>query len=153
MLSMTDVPLWAQIILDGPVSSTEQPHSTQGCANSCLVLLAHGSKDPRWREPFERIFLKVRRKSKLVKLAYMEFTGPTLFEVAEECANEGVLECRVLPLFMASGAHLARDIPEQIEEIRAVHPEVRIGLLAPIGEDPRVTSLLKQIICEQTEQI
>src|SRR5271165_3688877 len=94
-------------------------------AGHCLILLAHGSNDPRWRAPFQRIALELEQdlgRGK-VRLAYMEFIGPTLMEVVRECVGQTVLNLRVLPLFMAAGGHLAKDIPEQVEEVRRQFPQ------------------------------
>lgn len=128
-----------------------------GCGNSsgviatksCLVLLAHGSKDPRWREPFETLFAKVRANATRVKLAYMEFVSPTLQEVAEQCIREQLMHLRVLPMFMASGAHLATDVPAQVEQLQDEFPELQIKVLPPIGEDPRIISLMEQVVLEK----
>ena len=155
MLLATEVPVWAQILLESAVSnSKDNPvQKDQGidakATKSCLVLLAHGSKDPRWREPFEKLFFKAARDSERVRLAYMEFTGPTLLEVAEECAREEVESLRVLPLFMAAGAHLATDVPEQLGQVSELYPKMRIELLPPIGEDPMVIALVEQLIREK----
>jgi len=155
MLLATEVPVWAQILLECPVSgSKDNPvrkdeGSDAQATKSCLVLLAHGSKDPRWREPFEKLFCKAAKDSERVRLAYMEFTGPTLLEVAEECARENVESFRVLPLFMAAGAHLATDVPEQLGQVSERHPRMRIEVLPPIGEDRRVAALLEELIREK----
>src|SRR4051812_42828317 len=59
-------------------------------STTCLVLIAHGSRDARWREPFERLHATIRRTtSKSVKLAYMEFISPTLIECARDAMAEG----------------------------------------------------------------
>ncbi len=137
-----DLPVWAQILLDGAAEETSPDNRTR----TALVLLAHGSKDPRWREPFERIYLQIRRESDSAKLAYMEFVGPTLMDVAGECVREGKNCLRVLPLFMASGAHLATDVPNLVREVRERYPELQMEVLPPIGEDPRMVSLMRQII-------
>jgi sirohydrochlorin cobaltochelatase len=119
----------------------------------CLVLLAHGSKDPRWRAPFERMVCELEQelgKGK-VRLAYMEFTGPTLMDVACECVGQSLLNLRVLPLFMAVGAHLIHDIPEQVEAIRGRFPQTTVKVLAPIGEDGRLVRLIEQIAVEAAQ--
>ncbi len=140
-----DLPLWAQILLDGGADEASPATATR----TALVLLAHGSKDPRWREPFERIYLQTRRDFDSAKLAYMEFAGPTLMEVAAECVREGRKRLRVLPLFMASGAHLATDVPNLVREVRAWYPELQVEVLPPIGEDPRMVSLMREIIRDE----
>ncbi len=51
-----------------------------------LVIFTHGSRDPRWIEPFEK--LETALKEKLgpdgVRLAHMEVASPTLMDVAAE---------------------------------------------------------------------
>ena len=128
-------------ICDGPGRARE---------SVCLVLLAHGSKDPRWRAPFERLASELQQElgNRAVRLAYMEFTGPTLMDVAQECAGQMNLNLRLLPLFMAVGAHLAKDIPEQVAEIRGQFPQLTVEVLTPIGEDARLVALVGNIAKE-----
>ena len=118
--------------------------------SKCLVLLAHGSKDPRWRVPFERTVDAVRGQSgeTEVRLAYMEFVKPTLMDVARECLGQQILLLKILPLFLSTGAHLATDVPGQVNQAKAQFPQLEVELLSPIGEDPRLTGLIQQIVIE-----
>ena len=113
------------------------------------MLLAHGSRDARWRGTFECLHASVEaRFGQGIRLAYMEFVGPTLMDIARQCHAEGMRTLRVLPLFMAGGAHVATDIPEQIAEVRAAFPEIEVEALARIGADPRMFALLQELIGE-----
>jgi sirohydrochlorin cobaltochelatase len=114
---------------------------------SRLVLLAHGSGDPRWRAPFEDLLEKLRHESgrQRIALAYMEFSEPTLMDVARDAVHQGITALRILPLFLAAGAHVDRDIPSQIEIVRVQFRQLRIDLLPPVGEDPRFKATLLQI--------
>jgi sirohydrochlorin cobaltochelatase len=118
--------------------------------DKCLILLAHGSKDPRWCAPFERIARESEKRlgKQKIRLAYMEFVGPTLMEVVSECVQQMTLDLRLLPLFMSVGAHLATDIPEQVSLIRLRFPQITLEVLAPIGEDARMIRLVEQIAIE-----
>ena len=51
-----------------------------------LILLAHGARDPRWREPFERLADRVREKRPdvAVSLAFLELMAPDLLAAGEE---------------------------------------------------------------------
>ena len=84
-----------------------------------------------------------------VKLAYMEFVDPTLSAIAEECSKEGVSRLRILPIFMAVGAHLAQDVPKQARKLAQQFPNMKIEVLPPVGEDPRMFLLMQQIIRDQ----
>ncbi len=130
----------------GPIAVGADPRRE----DACLVLLAHGSKDPRWRAPFERLSgeLQAGLGQGKVRLAYMEFTGPTLMDVACECVGQMTLQLRILPLFMAVGAHLATDIPEQVAAVRGQFPQITVKVLPPVGEDPRLLALVEQIAFE-----
>lgn len=114
---------------------------------SRLVILAHGGADTRWRIPFEERTASVaqRHGTDTVRLAYMEFVHPTLAETVREAAADGKTLLRVLPLFLAAGAHVAVDIPRQIAACAEPFPEVKIELLQPIGEHPRVQELFRKI--------
>jgi sirohydrochlorin cobaltochelatase len=59
---------------------------------SRLVLMAHGSRDPRWCAPFERFVatLQANLGAHRVRLASMEFVTPTLADVAAEALRDGV---------------------------------------------------------------
>ena len=118
--------------------------------HSRLVIFAHGSQDSRWRLPFEELTASLIERLGVdkVRLAYMEFVHPSLADVVLEAARDGKLHLRVLPLFLAAGAHVAEDIPRQIADTQGDFPEVKIELLKPIGEHPRVKQLFRDIACE-----
>ena len=115
--------------------------------DSRLVIFAHGSPDIRWRLPFEDLTasLTERHGADRMRLAYMEFVRPSLADVVREAARDGKLHLRVLPLFLAAGAHVAEDIPRQIADAQRSFPQVKIELLQPIGEHPRVKELFREI--------
>jgi sirohydrochlorin cobaltochelatase len=113
-----------------------------------LVLMAHGSRDPRWCAPFERFVstLQADLGAHRVRLAYMEFVPPTLADIAAEAMRDGVQHLQILPMFMAGGAHVDQDIPAQVASIKACFPALALTVLPPIGEHPRVVTLMQDII-------
>ncbi len=117
---------------------------------SCLVLLAHGSKNPQWSIPFKQLAENIRRKTGEgnVYLAYMESSEPLLPEVAREIVRQGAMHIRALPLFLSSGNHMSQDIPELLDVITKEHPGLKVDLLPPIGQHPRFAALLEQLVLE-----
>ena len=55
-----------------------------------LILFAHGSRDPRWAEPFESVRAALSRTEPglAVRLAYLEFMAPTLDDAADALVEE-----------------------------------------------------------------
>jgi sirohydrochlorin cobaltochelatase len=121
---------------------------------SRLVIMAHGSEDARWRNPFEELTASVAEShgADTVRLAYMEFVHPTLAEIVREAAADGKTLLRLLPLFLAAGAHVAVDIPRQIAACAESFPQVKIELLQPIGEHSRVQELFREITCHYARE-
>jgi len=112
-----------------------------------LILIAHGSRDAGWRGSLEALAESVRSRNGLeeIRLAFMQFTGPTLPEVVKEAWADGVRDFRILPLFMASAGHVDKDIRPLLEELALRFPGSALHLLAPIGENPRFHDLVWEI--------
>ncbi|KAA0013192.1 cobalamin biosynthesis protein CbiX [Billgrantia pellis] len=115
-----------------------------------LILLAHGSSDPKWRAPFAQLHeaLAARLQTPL-QLAYMELSEPSLETAVAELSASGIQRAEILPLFFAAGRHLRRDVPAQVEALRAAHPHMALTLLPPVGEHPAFVDALAAVIAEQ----
>jgi len=113
-----------------------------------FVLIAHGSRDERWRKSLENLAasLETRSPSHSVALAFMQFEGPTLPQVIERGVTQGVTDFQLLPLFMASAGHVDKDIRPLVEELSTRFPDARMELLTPIGEDLLFRGLIQTIV-------
>lgn len=105
-----------------------------------IVLFAHGARDPQWAEPARRIAAEVQRlrPDTQVTVAFLELMEPTLADAVEASVAAGARSLRIVPLFLAQGGHLKRDVPALVEAARARHPDCRIELVAAVGEDDGV---------------
>ena len=116
-------------------------------AEPAIILLAHGSSDSRWCETFERLAAPTLQSVTGSRIAYMELAEPSIDTVVAEGAKAGVSHFTIVPLFLAAGRHLRKDVPGMIIELEQSHG-VSIKLAAPIGENPQ----LGHAICEVVEQ-
>jgi sirohydrochlorin cobaltochelatase len=112
---------------------------------SGIVLIAHGSRDPEWSRPFERIAASLAQKQPAVSigLAYLEH-GPSLDETVAALLAKGVVSIRVVPVFLGQGGHVKEDLPRLISE--AARPGVKLVLDKPIGEQPEVIEAIASAI-------
>ena len=110
-----------------------------------LVLLAHGSRDPNWTKSFEKLLadLKNETENGCVRLAFMELAKPSLEDAVMACVKDGATQIRVLPLFMALGKHLEKDIPKQVERLAALHEKIKFKLLPSVVDFPSVYGAIK----------
>lgn len=116
-------------------------------ANVDLILVAHGSRNGDGLEALEEFRADIEREigPHQVILALMEFGAPSLSEALENLISGGARHIRVLPLFMAAGKHVARDIPEKIREISLKYPHTKIEMLPMISEFPEVRQVMQNI--------
>lgn len=107
---------------------------------TALILFAHGARDPEWANPMRRVqaILQQQVVGIDVELAFLEFTAPTLADCAEKSIAQGARRILVVPLFIARGGHLKREVPEMLDVLRSTYPEVEFTLTPPIGENESV---------------
>ena len=114
--------------------------------SSALILLAHGSRDPLWRAPFEQIATQIRsqRDDVQVRTAYMELCEPRAETVVVELLALGVQHITIAPLFLGMGAHTREDLPELLQTLQAAHPQVRFEVLPTLGENSALLALISE---------
>ncbi|VVE69530.1 cobalamin biosynthesis protein CbiX [Pandoraea captiosa] len=109
-----------------------------------VVLFAHGSRDPRWAEPFERLRDKVvaQRPDAIVCLAFLELMTPSLADAVAALVSQGCDDVSVVPVFLGQGGHVRRDLPVLADACRSAHPGITLRLSAAVGEDDTVLQAL-----------
>lgn len=112
------------------------------------ILLAHGSRDPQWSEPFRRLTEQIRGREPALSLAFMELSEPSLESVLLGLSERpDVHSVAVLPLFFAAGRHLREDVPGQLAAL-ASRIDLSVTLLPPIGEEPRFVAFLQEVVID-----
>jgi len=105
-----------------------------------MLLFAHGARDAAWAAPFEAVLARVRvqRRDAPVVLAFMELMQPDLTAAATQLVRQGCRRVDVVPLFLGTGGHVRRDVPQLLQQLQSLHPGTRWTLHDPIGEHPDV---------------
>ncbi len=121
----------------------------------CVILFAHGSRDPLWHRPVEAVAARMRALAPHVpvRCAYLELSTPALPQAAAELVAAGATSVRIVPMFLATGRHAREDLPALVETLRASHPATRFELPPAVGEDPRVIELLASLALEPTRPV
>ena len=113
-----------------------------------IILFAHGARDPEWARPLQRLADAVRfaEPGTPVFTAFLEFMAPSLSEAATEAVLNGADMLVVVPVFLAQGGHVRRDVPLMLDEVRGRHAGVKIELRAAIGEAQTVIDAMAKVI-------
>jgi sirohydrochlorin cobaltochelatase len=119
-----------------------------------IVLFAHGSREPGWAEPFEKIARVLARRSPSVpvELAYLQAMKPSLDEAIASLAAAGARRVRIVPVFLGAGGHVREDLPRLAAAARARHRGLEIVLEEAIGERAEVIEALAAVISNTTSK-
>lgn len=112
----------------------------QGMKKRALILFAHGARDARWAEPFQRLqqIVQTQAPGLTVALAFLELMSPRLPELAAELVAGGVEDVTIVPVFFGQGGHVLRDLPAIVETLRADYPQTSFKTADAVGEDAKV---------------
>jgi sirohydrochlorin cobaltochelatase len=101
-----------------------------------ILLFGHGARNPEWAAPFHRIreAIKARQPECPVEPGFLELMRPTFDEGVDELVRQGSMEIAIVPIFMAAGSHVRKDLPLMAANAMDRHPGLRIGIAPPVGE-------------------
>jgi sirohydrochlorin cobaltochelatase len=118
---------------------------------NAILFFCHGSRDPQWRGPFEQILADFRgmHATKLAELAFLEFMTPEFNPAVESLIAQGASSIRVIPLFLAQGAHTRRDLGDLLEAASLTYPNVRFSVAPAIGEIDSIRSAISSWVAGQ----
>ena len=113
-------------------------------STTVVLLVAHGSRNPRAAEEHERLCAEVSAATAPVPVrpAYLEIAAPSIPDAIAAAVAGGATRVRLLPHFLNSGNHVLVDLPAAAEAGRAQHPGVHIELVEHLGADPALVELL-----------
>ena len=108
---------------------SNDPQTTSG-----ILLFAHGSPDPEWAKPFREILARVQLSApeRVATLSFLE-GSPNLDDGVTVLVEAGVTQITLVPLFLARGGHLKRDLPLLLDAASVKHG-VSFSQLPAIGE-------------------
>src|SRR3982074_2453592 len=118
-----------------------------------LILLAHGARDPRWRDPFEQLAERIRTKRPelAVRLAFLELMAPDLLLAGEELVATGCDALRVVPIFFGQGGHVRDDVPALVDALRKRYSGIDVTLSRAAGENGGVVDALASFFIQEVQ--
>ncbi len=132
-------------------------------AKKGMLLVGHGSKLPYNKDLVETTAKLIAEKTDeyIVRAGFMSLNTPTVQEQLEAFRKEKIEMLVVVPLFLARGVHIEKDIPAILglpEGARAgtFHmngKDVPLVYASPIGSDPLLAELMLKNAAEAIDEL
>lgn len=117
-----------------------------------MLLVGHGSTMPYNQELVEKTaaFIKEKNPDFIVKCGFMNMNKPSIRDSLESFRHEQIESLVVVPLFLAKGVHIEKDIPGEIGLPEGVKKgsfalngkSIPLVYAEPIGSDPLLADLM-----------
>ncbi|MYB34628.1 MAG: cobalamin biosynthesis protein CbiX, partial [Gammaproteobacteria bacterium] len=116
-----------------------------------LLIVAHGSRNPNSNRETEALTDAVRKRGhdyQIVEHAYLELAKPTIPAAVAGLVDRGVDSITLVPLFLASGNHVERDMPAILDELNKTYPDGRFTMTSHIGANTGFADLIIKHLAE-----
>ena len=114
------------------------------------IMLAHGSKDPRWRKSFETLLERIENNSpkKIFRLCYLELCRPSLSETVNDLTdNDSKISTIIIhPIFLSAGVHFNEDIQTMVYELQSIYPHLKFKINDVVGNNIIVLEAIIKVI-------
>ncbi|WP_367123754.1 sirohydrochlorin chelatase [Streptomyces phytohabitans] len=119
-------------------------------AAPALLVVAHGSRDPRHAATVAALCARVRaeRPGLRVEVAYLDFCAPSVPRALERLAAEGVRDVVALPLLLTRAFHAKSDLPSVLRESAARLPLPEVRQAPVLGPHPLLVRALERRLRE-----
>ena len=117
-----------------------------------MLLVGHGSTMPYNQELVEKTaaIIKGQNTDFIVKCGFMNMNTPTIKDSLNEFKHEPIDALVVVPLFLAKGVHIEKDIPGEIGLAEGTKKvvfllngrSIPLVYADPIGSDPLLANLM-----------
>ncbi|WP_058042373.1 sirohydrochlorin chelatase [Streptomyces roseifaciens] len=111
-----------------------------------LLLVAHGSRDPRHAATVLELRARVAaaRPGLRVEVGFLDFCVPSVPRVLERLAAEGVRDVVAVPLLLTRAFHAKADIPAVLRAATAGLPGLNVTRAQVLGPAPLLTAALER---------
>lgn len=112
-----------------------------------LVLLSHGSADPRARLACDLLARRVgHRLGAFVAQATLDLDRPRLDGAIAYLQSKEIRDLVVVPMLLTTAYHATGDVPMFAAATAASHPNTHITMANPIGADPHLLKGLDAVL-------
>ena len=126
----------------------QSSHVKELLVKTAVIILAHGSKSGDAGDSVRRTAAAVKKQGgyEIVEYAFLQHTPPSPQDALESCIKQQAERVVVVPFFMQSGAHVARDIPSLVENARKKYPGVEFVVTDCAGSHTLMAKIVMDLV-------
>ena len=113
-------------------------------ASPALLIVGHGSRDPRGAREFHELVALVRERSPALAVegGFIELSRPPISECVDRLAEEGTRQVAAVPLMLRAAGHAKDDIPATLVREKMSYPRINFGYGRALGIRPELLELM-----------
>ena len=117
-------------------------------AGPALLIVGHGSRDPRGAREFHELVALVRERNPALAVegGFIELSRPPISECVNRLAGGGARIIAAVPLMLLAAGHAKDDIPATLVREKMSHPEVGFEYGRALGIRPELLELMDEKI-------
>ncbi len=112
-----------------------------------VVLLSHGSADPRARLACDLLARRVgHRLGAFIAQATLDHDRPRLDGAINYLSTKGIRDLVVVPMLLTTAYHATQDVPAFARHTQQAYPQARVTMSTPLGADPHLLRGLDAVL-------
>ena len=112
-----------------------------------LLIVGHGSRDPRGAEEFHELVSLVRARAPMpVEGGFIELSRPPISECVNNLRERGAREVSAVPLMLLAAGHAKDDVPATLAREKLTHPDLDFHYGRALGIRPELLELMDERI-------
>ena len=112
-----------------------------------LLIVGHGSRDPRGAEEFQELVSLVRARAPMpVEGGFIELSRPPISECVNNLRESGAREVSAVPLMLLAAGHAKDDVPATLVREKLTHPDLDFHYGRALGIRPELLELMDERI-------
>ena len=112
-----------------------------------LLIVGHGSRDPRGAQEFHELVSLVRDHAPMpVEGGFIELSRPPISECVNNLRERGAREVSAVPLMLLAAGHAKDDVPATLVREKLTHPDLDFHYGRALGIRPELLELMDERI-------
>jgi sirohydrochlorin cobaltochelatase len=112
-----------------------------------LLIVGHGSRDPRGAQEFHELVCLVRDHAPMpVEGGFIELSRPPISECVNNLRERGAREVSAVPLMLLAAGHAKDDVPATLVREKLTHPDLDFHYGRALGIRPELLELMDERI-------